>query len=65
MLAETGYYLGIGMVNLIQVLNPQVLVIGQGSPGLMAVPPETRGDIWALRSSVRGVLQPSDEPWVE
>jgi glucokinase len=29
-LAETGYYLGLGIVNLIQVLNPQVLVIGGG-----------------------------------
>ncbi len=29
-LAETGYYLGIGIVNLIQLYNPQVLVIGGG-----------------------------------
>jgi len=29
-LAETGYYLGIGIANLIQLYNPQVLVIGGG-----------------------------------
>jgi glucokinase len=29
-LAETGYYLGIGIVNLIQLYNPQVLAIGGG-----------------------------------
>ncbi|MFB3880434.1 MAG: ROK family protein [Armatimonadota bacterium] len=29
-LAETGYYLGVGIVNLIQLYNPQVLVIGGG-----------------------------------
>ncbi|MBN1460042.1 MAG: ROK family protein [Armatimonadetes bacterium] len=29
-LAETGYYLGIGIANLIQLFNPQVLVIGGG-----------------------------------
>lgn len=29
-MAETGYYLGIGIANLIQLYNPQVLVIGGG-----------------------------------
>ena len=29
-LAETGYYLGIGVANLIQLYNPEVLVIGGG-----------------------------------
>lgn len=29
-LAETGYYLGIGIANLIQLYNPEVLVIGGG-----------------------------------
>jgi predicted NBD/HSP70 family sugar kinase len=29
-LAETGHYLGIGIANLIQLFNPQVLVIGGG-----------------------------------
>ena len=43
-LAETGYYLGLGIVNLIQVLNPQVLVIGGGiaSAGRWLFEPITR-----------------------
>ena len=43
-LAETGYYLGLGIVNLIQLYNPQVLIIGGGiaSAGRWLFEPITR-----------------------
>ncbi len=43
-LAETGHYLGIGIANLIQLYNPQVLVIGGGiaQAGRWLLDPTTR-----------------------
>ena len=53
MWAETGYYVGLGITNLIQLYNPEVLIVGGGiahagkalwDPMLRTVP---RGRIWS------------------
>jgi len=44
MISQTGYYLGIGLVNLINIFNPQLILIGGGLArmGQMLLEPATK-----------------------
>ncbi|MDI7277703.1 MAG: MTH938/NDUFAF3 family protein, partial [Anaerolineae bacterium] len=40
---------------------PEVLVVGQGSPGLMAVPPETRSHL--EEAGIQVIVEPTAQAW--
>jgi len=58
---KQGHRLSIEDLKGIMEAEPEVLVVGMGSPGLMQVPPETRDYIEAR--GIELVVEPTDKAW--
>ncbi|RKY67487.1 MAG: hypothetical protein DRQ02_07170 [Candidatus Latescibacterota bacterium] len=58
---KQGHRLSIEDLKGIMEAEPEVLVVGMGSPGLMRVPPETRDYIEAR--GIELVVEPTDKAW--